>query len=85
MSWVIYLFGSELAFFIGVGLDPARIRVRLDLCQLDDAELRAKYRDLSRETLGPERAAMLEHCVDDLERDPGALRRLVEIVLNRVD
>ncbi len=64
--------------------EPAQARGNPDH-PLGDAELRGKYHELAGPALGRERSALLEQCVDDLERDPAALKRLVENLLSCID
>jgi 2-methylcitrate dehydratase PrpD len=52
---------------------------------LTDDELSRKYRELAVPVLGPERAARIEHCVSVLAEDAGALRALLDELLQPVD
>jgi 2-methylcitrate dehydratase PrpD len=53
--------------------------------RLTDDELSRKYRELAEPVLGPARTARIEHCVGVIAEDDGALRALLDELLQPVD
>lgn len=53
--------------------------------RLTDDELSRKYRELAEPVLGPARTARIEHCVRAIAEDAGALRALLDELLQPVD